>query len=81
MLFAHHEVVVATFYTTGRSGRLSCRCCMAFHGFSWLCHVNSVEPKKPTLPQIKHPLFRTIERMPWREFDGEFGGRPDGVAN
>jgi hypothetical protein len=46
-----------------------------------LCHVNSDERNMLTKPQIKHPQFRTIRRMPWRGFDEKFGERPDGVAN
>ena len=46
-----------------------------------LCHVNSDEPNMLALSQIKQPLFRTIERMPWRAFDGEYGERSSGAAN
>ena len=46
-----------------------------------LCHVNSDEPKMPTLPQIKQQQFDAIRRTPRRAFDEELGGRSDDVAH
>jgi hypothetical protein len=46
-----------------------------------LCHVNSDEPKMPTLPQIKQQQFDAIRRTPRRVFDEEFGERSDDVAH
>ncbi len=55
--------------------------CDAFILLVGLCHVNSDERIILTKLQIKQPQFRTIQRMLWRGFDGEFGETPDGAAN